>query len=137
MFPCCVYFPGNEETQSGAEGTGEGPQAADPPAPRTGGAGERPDGTARGRGLPPDCRFRAVSRFAADYARLVSGGCLTETPDGLGWHKSKQSLAEYFGRQEPADKKRRWRDIESLFGVTGLRNSLSRNRDMFKKTSND
>ncbi|GAB6391503.1 MAG: hypothetical protein MdMp014T_0876 [Treponematales bacterium] len=81
--------------------------------------------------------FAQYPRFAADYERLVSGGCLTETPDGLVWHKSKQSLAEYFGRQESAGKKRHWRDIESLFGVTGLRNSLSRNGDMFKKTSND
>jgi hypothetical protein len=84
VFLLCI-FPGNEETQSGAEGTGEGPQAADPPAPRTGGADERPGGAGDFRRIVV---FAQYPRFAADYERLVSGGCLTETPDGLGWHKS-------------------------------------------------
>jgi hypothetical protein len=81
--------------------------------------------------------FAQYPRFAEDYARLVSGGYLTETAGGLIWHKSKQSLAEYFGNQEPKDKRHHWRDIENLFNVRRLKNSQSKNGDMFKKPSND
>jgi len=99
---------------------------------RAGSAG-RPDSPRQLTGV-----FALYPQFERDYERLVSGGCISETPQGLVWNRSKQSLAEYFGNQEPPGAKRHhWRDIERLFNLTGLTNSLSRNGDIFKKPFRD
>jgi hypothetical protein len=81
--------------------------------------------------------FAQYPQFALDYRRLCSLGYIVETEGGPMWGKSKKSLAEYFGGLESPGKKRRWREVEALFGVRGLRNSLSRNGDIFKKPSVD
>jgi hypothetical protein len=91
--------------------------------------------------LPRDFKlvvvFAQYPGFQRDYAWLTANGYIAETPDGLVWNKSKQCLAEYFGNQASTQKKRRWRDVENLFNVKDLRNSLSRNGDLFKKPSLD
>jgi 8-oxo-dGTP pyrophosphatase MutT (NUDIX family) len=81
--------------------------------------------------------FARYPGFARDYDWLRAEGYLTETPGGLTWNRSKQSLAEYFGRQEHPDRRHHWRDIERVFQVRRLKSSLSRNGDPFKKMSLD
>jgi len=96
-----------------------------------------PEGPAR---APGGSRLLAVfalyPRFEREFPWLLAHGFLRETAQGLAWNKSKQSLAEYFGNQDrPGAGRHHWRDIERLFNVKNLANSLSRNGDMFKKTS--
>jgi hypothetical protein len=80
--------------------------------------------------------FAHYPDFANEFPWLKKSGYISETSDGLAWNKSKQSLAEYFAHLEHSGR-RRWRDIEALFGVTKLKNSLSRNGDVFKNLSRD
>ncbi|MDR1787795.1 MAG: hypothetical protein LBR16_05025 [Treponema sp.] len=81
--------------------------------------------------------FAAYPDFARDYEWLKTAGYITEMPEGLIWNKSKQSLAEYFGTQRKTGKNHRWKEIEQLFGMRGLKNSKSRNGTVFKKPSAD
>jgi len=101
--------------------------------------------TAR-RGTPPHSApdslklnivFNQYPQFEADFEKLLSCSYISATPQGLVWNKSKQSLAEYFGRQKHSGKCRKWQDIERLFNVKALTNSLSRNGSSFKRYSKD
>jgi len=62
---------------------------------------------------------------------------ITETEDGFQWAYSIKSLSEYFGYMPKPGKVHKWRFIEKLFGVTGLKNSFSTNGKGPKKPSKD
>jgi hypothetical protein len=81
--------------------------------------------------------FALYPQFQEDYKILKQYGYITETETGLEWKNSKQSLAEYFGYLPiPRNLKYRpWKDIEILFGKTGLKNSFSKNGSSYKKKS--
>jgi len=98
---------------------------------------EASPGPPPGGSFPLLVLFSRYPGFARDYEWLRAEGYLTETPDGLVWNKSKQSLAEYFGNQESPDQNHHWREVEAVFQVTGLKNKLSRNGYEFKKVSRD
>jgi hypothetical protein len=98
---------------------------------------ESSPGPPPGGSFPLLVLFSRYPGFARDYEWLRAEGYLTETPDGLVWNKSKQSLAEYFGNQESPDQNHHWREVEAVFHIRNMRSSLSRNGDSFKKISSD
>lgn len=61
--------------------------------------------------------------FEKEYGKLLQLGYMRKAKDGyLEWLKSKQSLAEYFGRKNVKGK---WSDIENLFRQKRLNHALS------------
>ncbi|GHV53769.1 hypothetical protein AGMMS49579_13120 [Spirochaetia bacterium] len=74
-------------------------------------------------------------RFENDYPLLFEHEYFEVTDTGrLHWKKSKQSLSEYFDSINSPEKGIPWRDIETIFEVQGLKNSLSTGRQSGKKS---
>jgi hypothetical protein len=76
-------------------------------------------------------------KFKDDYPILKENSYLHETEEGLRWLKTKQCLAEYFYSISTPLKKMSWKQLETIFCVDDLKNSLSSNGSPFKKKSKD
>ncbi len=71
--------------------------------------------------------------FKKDYQTLINNKYMSKNGDYLTWNKSKQSLAEYFGKQAKEDTNVSWKPIETLFNQKNLSSAFSQNGNAIKK----
>lgn len=89
-----------------------------------------------------DLVFIEYPQFQQDYEKLKAANIFIKTDTGLNWNYSKQSLAEYFGKQKQDNEVIQWQHIEKLFTIknqkiTGLKDSFNQYRNTFQKESKD
>ena len=78
--------------------------------------------------------------FKNHYEILIEQGYMKKDGDGLKWLKSKQCLAEYFGRMSKKLhplKNVPWGPVHVLFNCNQLNAFFSKNGSTFKKESRD
>jgi hypothetical protein len=88
--------------------------------------------------------FYVYPEFKKHYPFFKSKEDIKKADDGLRWHYSKVSLAEYFDSLKCNDEKRKWVEIENLFyikndltKVKNLRQALYDQREKQRKPSID
>ena len=89
-----------------------------------------------------DLVFIEYPQFQQDYEKLKAANIFIKTDTGLNWNYSKQSLAEYFGKQKQDNEVIQWQHIEKLFTIKnqkiiGLKDSFNQYRNTFQKESKD